>query len=406
MEPKKIVMLGATGAIGAPVLKQLLEAGCKIASIVRPRGNLSAEARTEASLKAKGTPEALIERLRVVEGDLLQKQCAADLKALSDFRGATVVDFAGELDFGPQIGQSGKKFDKKGEMHRPGSTYDTNVNGTIHALQLAEAIDAERFVYMSTAYVLGDGVFLPEGQFGDPGIFGEPQNAYEWSKQLAEIAVSKFRRHSVSCRSSIVGTNQVVGYLGFLRRPYEFAEDFRLGRMGRLGAVIKVDPDGTVHLPIAIKGNPDARLDIVGLDWVTAVTSELIMSSVKGKRAFNLVSENPATFKEHWDASAKVLGIADVSIVKDPPPLANPELGLVQKLYNRGTSSYVHYVKATRCFEYGDVKELLGRGMPKQSGTPVEDTIRLLREAKVRWDAERRAAGKDGMVVPFRPKVA
>lgn len=150
--------------------------------------------------------------------------------------------------------------------------HKTNVEGTRNVVAFCARNDIPRLYYTSTAYTLG-------------------RNPYERTKALGEALVitSDIPKVTVFKPSIIMGTEE---------NPYpgHFSVFASLViRIHRRAEKVRRKVETTLRLPVIepvfrIKGNPEAKLNLVSIDDVTEA-----MSSLEGRTIYWLTNPNPPT---------------------------------------------------------------------------------------------------------------
>jgi len=154
----KVFVTGATGFIGASIVRELLKDGLEVRALVRPGSDIR---------NLKGLP------LELLQGDLLdraslEKGCA----------GCSWVFHAAA--------------DYRLWARTPQEMYRANVDGTRNLLEAALASGAERVVYTSSVGTLGNPGDGRPGNEQTPVTFSDMVGDYKKSKFLAEREAEKF----------------------------------------------------------------------------------------------------------------------------------------------------------------------------------------------------------------------
>jgi thioester reductase-like protein len=238
----ELFLTGVTGYIGSSLLRKWLdETEMAINLLVRSRRELSPEDRVQAvlgELYGDDPPEKSRERIRIFEGDVAEEKLALSDEEYNDLktRVTRVIHCAAAARFDLDIDDARR----------------INVGGTSNMLDLALACPSlDKFDYIGTAYVCGkrSGTILEneldEGQ--------KHRNTYERSKMEAEKVVrDHFDRLPLTImRPSIVICDSKTG------RASDFNGFYRALRLYWRG-LVKMLP-----------GDPDCRMDLVPVDYVT-----------------------------------------------------------------------------------------------------------------------------------------
>ncbi len=310
----KILVTGAAGLIGGDVCARLAKAGHAVHALVHRnpevRGN-------------DGTPVPVA---GTHHGDVRKPHCGLDAGALGQTD--CVIHCAASLRFDLDDADYAR----------------VNVDGTAHALALAEALDAD-FLYVSTAYVCGQrGGVIPEGPVADGTDWA---NGYEASKAAAEAVVRASGRRFAIARPSIV--------LGE-------ADSGRIRGFDTIYGAFKLMAEGHIsRLPASI----DATLDFVALDHVTAAIAAIAGSMERAAGGtFHLVSGG-------------ALPVADfVRGIGAWPQFRAPELvdpddfdpatlpPLERRLYKRVAAVYASYFQRSPRFDNSSLRALTGLDAP------------------------------------------
>ncbi len=218
--PTAHMVTGATGFVGGALVLELLQrTNDTIVCLVRP-GEQDPQQRLwqalETAALAYDTPAhvaaAIRQRVLALAGDVEQALCGVDLANLPALRFSTFWHSAASLRF---------------EDRHAEQIFRSNVDGTRHALALADKLAVFDFNSMSTAYVVGNATgTMPEaGQ-----SHATPNNLYEQSKIQAEdlilaakqFAVRIFRPSIVIGHSRTHGATNFTGMYGLLRQLLAF----------------------------------------------------------------------------------------------------------------------------------------------------------------------------------------
>jgi CDP-glucose 4,6-dehydratase len=162
---RPVLVTGATGLVGACVVRQLLAAGADVVAVVRdwvPRSELVAT--------------GMLERIRVVRGDVREQDTME--RALGEYEIATVFHLAAQTT----VGVAGRN---------PVSTLDSNIRGTWAVLEACRRSPmVQQIVVASSDKAYGDQDELPYTE--DTPVRG--RNPYDVSKSCADLISQMYAR--------------------------------------------------------------------------------------------------------------------------------------------------------------------------------------------------------------------
>jgi nucleoside-diphosphate-sugar epimerase len=279
------LVTGATGFLGAALVLELLDqTSVEVACLVRPSHDPErAATRLNQALKracmlyerADLTPQ-IEERCHAVSFDL--RDPSEDALHRLPPRIAEVWHSAASLRF------------KQGQ--RP-KILEQNVEGTRRMLELATAVGASAFNYVSTAYVAGrrSGLVLEEPA-RDPSV---AHNAYEESKIRAEMLVDDWE----GLRTRIMRPSIVIGHTKtFAAISNSGLYGFILGvQRAKLEVSGRKLGDFLAHRPVRLRGDGHAPINLIPVD-VVARNSVRISRSDSDARVFHLVNATPPLASE------------------------------------------------------------------------------------------------------------
>ena len=215
-----------------------------------------------------------------------------------------------------------------------------NIEGSEHALELAEALGARRFVHVSTAYVCGDAIGSIKEQLHDPK--GRFNNFYEHSKCQAEHCVaSRATERGMDFRilrpSVVVGLSDSFAASGGNTGLYGFARE--LIRLRRA-----LDKHGA---PVRVMGDREATVNLIPVDELVAQMQALRDSDFSGGTIHHLTSAACPTVAEVLDGLCDGVGVPRLEIIRELPEDALP----IERLLARRLVFYSSYLRNAKTFE-------------------------------------------------------
>ena len=288
---KRVLITGATGAIGSWHVLELLKRGYDIICLIRGGDGVGCFNRLAAII---GKDIAL--KVKIINGDITKPLASLDEQMINELKGKIdiIIHHAGSI-----------KFDRKWQNE----IMATNIGGTTNMLTLAEVLGVRYFCYDSTAYALNT----------------EPRNPYEESKQIAEAIVLDWRYgKSMVWRPSIVvgrlsdgvthGFNGYYGFFsGFLKLKEQLAKKWASdpGQCQEQGFEFNGNGSLVLQQPLYIDYSRESTLNLVAVDWAVASMTNL-MEKAKWDTAYNIVDNNPPKVAWVIERSFEILGIEGV----------------------------------------------------------------------------------------------
>ncbi|MCL2418741.1 MAG: SDR family oxidoreductase [Conexibacteraceae bacterium] len=290
---------GSTGFIGSSLLPLLIEraaggsdADADIYMLVRENSLPRLERRIDSW--TAGSPAARA-HAKPVTGDLREPRLGLDESTLAMLREQDITGFfhlaaVYDMTAGDEVNEL------------------ANVEGTVHALDVANAIGARVFHHVSSIAVAGTyrGVFT-EDMFdvGQPLPHPYHRTKFESERLVREEATMPWRVY----RPAIVVGDSRTGRIDKIDGPYYF---FPLLKQAH-----RWIPD---WLPLL--GPELGYTNIVPVDYVTAALDHLAHQPGLDGRAFHLTDPNPSRVVDVLNAFAKVAGAPQFALAVDPGPLA------------------------------------------------------------------------------------
>lgn len=309
MTKKRILLTGATGALGRALLVELTSSGHHVVCLARPQGSLSANERVRKIVREmKANPN----RVSVVPGDVLMPRCGIRVQDKEIYRGRidVIVHCAASISF-----------DKKDEA----LTQATNVTGVQEMLALAEDLCVGNIAHVSTAYVAGNADAYTERNFY---IGQQWRNPYEETKHVGEMLIKGWagsdaynRAFTIYRPSIIVGsvlngwTPSFDAFYGYFRILHVLAESVRKRRRENrpLSPDISVDDSGRVTFPLVVDASMTSTLNLIPIDWLARMMAKHV-TLAPVNAVVNLAHPKPQRVCDVITASLQCLRIDGVRI--------------------------------------------------------------------------------------------
>ncbi|MFQ5428982.1 MAG: SDR family oxidoreductase [Phycisphaerae bacterium] len=268
-------MTGATGLLGHYVLRDLLERGRRVAAMLRPPVEASAQRLCGLLTEVGLDPEDYIRRDRLV---LVEGALPDDLPECSWGRTDDILSCAASL----QLFTNGND-----------EPYATNVRGTRRLLAWARRHKVRRIAAVSTAYVCGSYTESVAEVFHHPQP--EFKTEYERSKWLAERELSAWGEApghvlTVMRPSFLVGDSQTG-------RTTQFGGFYQLARMVSIlkDGYADGDEDTTTYVPLRIPGDAEGSQNFVPVDFASRLIAEIVLDPRLHGRIYHLTDPRPPT---------------------------------------------------------------------------------------------------------------
>jgi nucleoside-diphosphate-sugar epimerase len=329
---KRVLVTGATGAIGIPLVKNLIKNNIDVTILVRDRSDLSIYL---ARLFGRS--------IHFLIGDTTQPYCGvnqATFRVLARTYDA-FMHVAGKTQY---------------HEHLRADTYKANLLGTENALALATELEVPRFLFVSTCYVAGRSAYLGENETGS---IESANNPYESSKAEAENAVRKYVNDPVIARLSTVIGEFESGHIVNAGGYAAFVKGLWAGRRG-----FSSFPNNPFWLPV----NPESTLNLVTNEWAVDMIRKTAESKLDG--VVHISHPNPVSMGLLCDVSLKKLGLPITyrRVVAEQTSLwGNPQWRKFQEMITEGIGGYFGpYVTRDTTFAHERIKLVPGYSPPPE----------------------------------------
>jgi len=340
-----IVLTGATGYIGSHLAAQLLAESSETAIIClgRRRGAQPAQERVVAAIlrawydQGRDPIPHSLARLHVFDEDFHEPQSLlseAQHHAIRHLKPSEFWHCAASV-----------RFTEKDD----GSVWTTNVEGVSRALRLAQSLGVREFNHVSTAYVAGARIGLAKEELSDQSH--GYHNVYEQSKSNAEwLVVGHCRDFGMSYR--ILRPSIVVGHSVTLRTSSDSGV-FRVAELShKFRQMVETRSPGYFQEnPLRVRVDPRATFNAIPIDCVVA---EMLALRAGGAATFNRIYHHTSITPHNSFEALEILlamnGIERVERVVD-----QKDLGLMDKLFEKGLKAYSPYINGRLLFDRSNV---------------------------------------------------
>ena len=357
---KNIFLTGATGLLGSYVSRELLKKGHTLYLLARPRDGVKSRERVFEALRFWGMedpdkfPE---ERLKVLEGDVDFKWLGLEERDLKSFAGKEieVIHCAACTSFSPAAS----------EPHK-----NANIEGTKNILDFTSEIQAKVFHFVSTAYVAGDfkGKFCEKDLILGQGF----NNIYEKTKYESEVIARRylekekipgnFFRPGIIMGDYASGrtTNFNALYIYFkalhsVRKKLKGRISTKNSELGKLGIR---EENNYLILPFRIAVNPDAKKNIVPVDFVGKAICAIVERECQGINTFHLTNPSPPSFAWLNNELHPGIGVKGITLVsRDDYESEKPNR--FERIINNSIKIYRPYMEREPEFESSQTSEIL-----------------------------------------------
>jgi thioester reductase-like protein len=333
------LLTGATGLVGHYLLRDLLQAGHRLALVVRPARGASSSARIEAALQMwERELGAHIPRPVVFAGDVAEEnlglscdaRCWISANCQRILHNAAILTFHGN--------------DRQGEPWR------TNLQGTRNSLEFCRNVGLRDFHYVSTAYVCGK----REGIIGEDelDVGQEFRNDYEHSKCLAEQAVrtASFIDPPTVYRPVVIAGDSQTGFTNTYHGLFVYLRLISLA----LGNT-PMNHDGRRYTPLRLPLYGNEQRNVVPVDWVTRVIRHLMETSAASGLTFHLAPRIPMTTRDLFDAAYSYFNSYGVEYC-GPDWREDSDGTMYDNLYSCEAASYREYELSDPQFDTSNLR--------------------------------------------------
>ena len=363
-----VFLTGATGFIGRHWAYELLvsEPELRVVALVRGSDHEAALERVRHSItraalvRGRAISEHALSRVEVVLGDITLPRLGLDSAALGRLVAASVEEFwhfAATTEFDPahaeQIAQ-------------------TNFDGTLHALAVAQLLGSRRFLHMSSSYVCG----LVSGDIEETlhPLTSPFANPYEISKSRAE--------HEVSARCSAVGLGYRIFRPSVVVGPESTgrADNARHGLYGFMHALAGAAPViAEAGAPLRLECQAETPLNLVPVDTLVSAMARLRRQRLPKGPIYHITAGQSPTVETALATVCDALRLPHFVLSTEPVTAPTP----LEAAVADATRKYAGYLKYPKRFR---------RSVGAHISVSEQDIVRFC----AAWVAERelRAARK------------
>ncbi|MEM8626619.1 MAG: SDR family oxidoreductase [Pseudomonadota bacterium] len=368
----RILLTGATGAIGAALLIELLTAGFEVHCLIRGKRGTSPEQRLA---ELTDHPAAI-----ALSGDISAPLCGLEVTTLPAF--SKVVHAAADTS----LVQSGSA-----------QIEATNLSGTQHLLDLVAALGHPELHYIGTTYIAGDADRLGEHAWDAPLDIGTARNPYERSKQAAERLVRSADGAINILRPAIVVGDSATGAAGRLEGIYAFFKSaHRLNRQvvgggyaDENGVPLLGWPETPLRVPLALGDLRGRALNLIQLDWIARTVAALVAQPARG-RTYNLAHPAATDLRDVFEWALAALELRDTVELTDAASGVWATSSLrrsIRRIIDQELDKFQPYLAHSPHFATDNVYADLGAAWERPA--PIDEAwmARSMQVAAVAWEA-------------------
>ena len=282
------LVTGGTGFVGSNIVKTLAQRGHEVVCFDR----------VAPDHLVRKYIEPWAERVTFVQGDILNM---GDLERAANLNITKIVHAAAFNVYHPDIERDGSR-----------SVVDVNVAGTANLLELARGLPLERFLYVSSAAVYGEGRSLDEVLCEDTGLY--PSNLYGITKYVSELVTRRYgelhgiQTVSVRLTSAYGPMERATSNRALVSILCEWSGNLVRGEPIKLGD----RPAGADHTYVAdtaagvctILDSPSLSYDVYNLSAGRWITVEELIETLRELRPSLQVEDEPPKEQGAWRPSA------------------------------------------------------------------------------------------------------
>jgi len=345
----RFFLTGGTGFLGSHIAVELLRRGYRVTLLARPDKDQRAEERVREILDWFGLPGSERRALKVVEGNITRDGLGVD-RALREVllrETDEVIHCASNTAFSER---------------KRAAVEAVNKGGLANVLDFARESGAYFFHHVSTAFVAGKTAGLCPEELVAPREFW---NAYEETKCRGEHAAASacgeaglgltVYRPSIVYGDSRTGRSRLFNAVYFPVRTALFTKDLYekdiRERGGKKAAEmgVRLEPGGSIHLPLRIEVAGRGGLDLIPVDYFTAAFLAL-MEGATGGGIFHITNGRAKRVEDIVDYSCRLFHMTGIKAC-GPEEFKERPRNPLEELYDHYVEAYGPYMRDTRVFE-------------------------------------------------------
>ena len=359
-QEQAVLITGGTGFLGSHLAVRLMAQGFRVLLLARKdsKGH-SPQQRVQRLLDWFHVPDEHRQRLTVLEGHL-----DAPGLGLSPEDAQTMADCVRETIHCASNTSFASR--KREQVER------TNVQGLDNLLQSLRTTPCRRLHLISTAYAAGTRCGWCPEDFIQPRAF---HNVYEESKWRAESLAARYCAHRgitlyVHRPSIVYGHSRSGRTLAFnalyypIRTLHYFQKLYTRDLVENGGHKaramgIHLLPDGSLHLPLRIRGSNQGGINLIPVDHFVRAFMAIRRESSQGG-VFHIVNSHNTGLSQVVDYTMRFFGLRGLVIAGRDGFSKQPLNGL-EVLFDKHMQVYAPYMQDTRIFEHTPTSALLAR---------------------------------------------